>query len=149
MLYTFPGSGNTWGRLLIERATGVYTGSVYNDKTLLDALPGEFTCDWSVSVVKVHPHTHTFKDLYDGTFNSDANKCKRGSVKRFERAVLLIRNPYDSIWSEYQRRVTQSHVSGIPKSKFDWHRWQANAAGAALINQSLVDDESTIFRFVT
>ena len=32
LLYTFPGSGNTWGRLLIEYATGIYSGSVYNDK---------------------------------------------------------------------------------------------------------------------
>ncbi|RYH28432.1 hypothetical protein EON65_12145, partial [archaeon] len=52
MFYTFPGSGNTWGRLLIEYSTGVYTGSVYNDASLLPPLPGEFTCNWQVSVVK-------------------------------------------------------------------------------------------------
>ena len=128
MLYTYPGSGNTWGRLLIEYATGIFTGSVYNDKTLLDALPGEFTCNWQVSVVKVHPHTHAFHELRDGTFNSDNGKCNKGNVGAFKRAVLLIRNPFDSIWSEYQRRVTQSHVDGIRKVGFDWPRWQANAA---------------------
>lgn len=133
MLYTFPGSGNTWGRLLIEHATGVYTGSVYNDASLLQALPGEFTCDWRVSAVKVHPHTHEFSRLNgaSGGFNSDANKCKRGNIPRFERAVLLIRDPFDSIWSEFQRRVTQSHVEGILKSTFNWPRWQANAANLA------------------
>lgn len=62
--------------------------------------------------MKVHPHTHRFADLYDGTFHSDENKCRRGNVKRFQRAILLIRDPYDSIWSEYQRRFTQSHVEG-------------------------------------
>jgi hypothetical protein len=119
MLYTFPGSGNTWGRLLIEHATGIYTGSVYNDRTLLSALPGELTCNWRVSVIKVHPHTHSFADLYSGRFHSDGNqKCKRGGVKRFERAVLLIRNPFDSIWSEYQRRITQSHVQGESNHDF-------------------------------
>ena len=41
---------------------------------------------------------------------------------------MLIRDPYDSIWSEFQRRVTQSHVEGILKNFFDWNRWQANAA---------------------
>jgi hypothetical protein len=121
MLYTFPGSGNTWGRLLIEYATGIYSGSVYNDKTLLQALPGEFTCDWSVSVIKVHPHTHNALPLLNGGFNSDNMKCKRGNVKRFHKAVLLIRDPYDSIWSEFQRRITQSHVEGIPTSYFDWY----------------------------
>jgi len=128
MLYTFPGSGNTWSRLLIEHATGVYSGSVYDDKTLLEALPGEFTCNWQVSVIKVHPHTHPFEELYSGKFNSDHGKCKKGGVKRFDRAVLLIRNPFDSIWSEYQRRITQSHVEGVRRKNFDWSRWQANAA---------------------
>jgi len=131
MLYTFPGSGNTWSRLLIEYSTGILTGSVYNDRSLLEELPGEFTCSWTVSAVKVHPHTHPFEPLRSGGFGSDDNKCNRGGVKRFERAVLLIRDPYDSIWSEYQRRLTQSHVSGVFKAGFDWHRWQANAASLA------------------
>ena len=30
-LASYPGSGNTWVRLLIEQATGVFTGSVYVD----------------------------------------------------------------------------------------------------------------------
>jgi len=34
-LATYPGSGNTWTRHLIEGLTGVFTGDVYND-TLLD-----------------------------------------------------------------------------------------------------------------
>ena len=35
-LASFPGSGNTWVRYLIERATGIYTGSIYNDKDLFN-----------------------------------------------------------------------------------------------------------------
>lgn len=128
MLYTFPGSGNTWCRLLIEYGTGIYSGSVYNDQTLLHSLPGEFTCNWQVSVIKIHPHTHPFEGLRTGVFNSDANKCKRGGVDKIRRAILLIRDPYDSIWSEFQRRITQSHVGGVLKANFNWPRWQANAA---------------------
>lgn len=131
MFYTFPGAGNTWGRLLIEYATGIYTGSVYNDGSLLTALPGEFTCNWLVSVVKAHPHTHTFAALHGLKVPSDDGKCNKGQVRRFERAVLLLRDPYDSIWSEYQRRVSKSHVDGILKGSFDWKRWQANAASMA------------------
>lgn len=128
MLYTFPGSGNTWCRLLIEYGTGIYSGSVYNDQSLLHSLPGEFTCNWQVSVIKIHPHTHPFEGLRTGVFNSDANKCKRGGVDKIRRAILLIRDPYDSIWSEFQRRITQSHVGGVLKANFNWPRWQANAA---------------------
>ena len=33
-LTSYPGSGNTWARYLIEEYTGYYTGSVYNDIVL-------------------------------------------------------------------------------------------------------------------
>ncbi|XP_071834775.1 sialate:O-sulfotransferase 1-like isoform X4 [Apostichopus japonicus] len=36
LLVSAPGSGNTWLRYLIERLTGVYTGSMYRDKRLLN-----------------------------------------------------------------------------------------------------------------
>jgi hypothetical protein len=35
-LTSFPGSGNTWTRLLIEDVTGFYSGSVYFDQSLFD-----------------------------------------------------------------------------------------------------------------
>jgi hypothetical protein len=34
MLASLPGSGNTWSRYLIEKATGYYTGSVAHDRSL-------------------------------------------------------------------------------------------------------------------
>lgn len=40
-------------RLLLDRATGVLSGSIYNDRSLARALPGELVCDKSVSVIKV------------------------------------------------------------------------------------------------
>ena len=33
-LSSYPGSGNTWVRYLIEEFTGTYTGSIYNDNKL-------------------------------------------------------------------------------------------------------------------
>lgn len=33
-LASYPGSGNTWVRYLIEAASGVYTGSIYKDANL-------------------------------------------------------------------------------------------------------------------
>jgi hypothetical protein len=49
-------------------------------------------------------------------------------VLTFKRAVLLIRDPYDAIWSEFQRIVTKSHVGGIDKKTFDQSKWQHNVA---------------------
>ena len=47
-LASFPGSGNTWIRHLIQRGSGVLTGSVYNDKSLYVEFPGESVRDASV-----------------------------------------------------------------------------------------------------
>jgi len=35
-LVSYPGSGNTWIRHMIEQATGFYTGTVYGDKVLFN-----------------------------------------------------------------------------------------------------------------
>ena len=35
-------------RLLIDYATGVYTGSILDDQSLVEALPGQGHCDQSV-----------------------------------------------------------------------------------------------------
>jgi hypothetical protein len=45
----------------------------------------------------VHPHTHPFTpDLKTGPFHSDGpDKCRAGGVPYFDRAVLLIRDPFD------------------------------------------------------
>ena len=52
LLYSFPGSGNTWCRLLIEWSIGIFTGSMYDDQSLINILPGESHCDLNVSAIK-------------------------------------------------------------------------------------------------
>ena len=64
------------------RFPGIYTGSVYNDRSLrLNGFPGEICSNGSVVVVKTH---------------------KMPAI-RFERAVLIIRDPYGAILSEFKR----------------------------------------------
>jgi len=43
LLVSFPGSGNTWVRHLIEQASGIYSGSVYGDMALY--IGGKFWYD--------------------------------------------------------------------------------------------------------
>ena len=150
VFYTFPGCGNTWGRILIERATGIFTGSVYNDGHIVDSLNGEFICDNTVSVVKAHPHTHPFNGkggLFKGGFPSDQNKCGRGNIRRFTRAILMVRNPFDAIWSEFQRRFKKgNHVSGISRSNFPWKLWVVNAAWLSYRFREMVQVHYTAVR---
>ena len=44
-LASFPGSGNTWLRYLLQQATGIITGSIYKDHALLrNGFPGKRHC---------------------------------------------------------------------------------------------------------
>jgi len=128
MLYTFPGSGNSWCRLLVEYSTGIYSGSLYDDPNLIDVLPGEYTCNRQVSLIKVHPSAHPFKDMICCV---PIPNCIKHNVNYFNRALLLIRNPFDSIWSEYQRSLFSDHIGIINRNVFNRKHWEQTAMSLA------------------
>ncbi|CAG9804579.1 unnamed protein product [Chironomus riparius] len=85
-LASFPGSGNTWLRYLLQQATGIYTGSVYKDYGLLKSgFPAESISNSSVLIVKTHE------------FGSS-------SWTRFRKSVLLVRDPAKAILAEFNRQ---------------------------------------------
>lgn len=95
-LISFPGSGNTWIRQLLEAASGVCTGSTMCDMSLRYAgFTGESITSGSVLVVKTH------KPAPDWIGDSIARK---GNAP-FQSAILIIRNPLDALVSEWSRRV--------------------------------------------
>ncbi len=53
-LFSFPGSGNTWIRQLITAMTGVRTGSVIPDKSLVEPAMAEGVRNERVAAVKWH-----------------------------------------------------------------------------------------------
>eukprot|EP00093_Oithona_nana_P005622 05622.XXX_290439_289796_1 [CDS] Oithona nana genome sequencing. len=71
-----PGSGNTWVRHLIQLATGIFTGSEYDGETT-EKFPGGFIGNGSAVVIKDH--------LFEM------------KTKRYDRALLLVRNPLHQI----------------------------------------------------
>lgn len=103
VLASFPGSGNTYARLLLEAATGYYTGSMYNDLSLMPILPAEGVATNDVVAYKTHllpRHNHYGKDGY--------LYPRPGSLHtKPQRTVLLVRHPVRAIWAEFQRRLAQ------------------------------------------
>ena len=93
-LVSFPGSGNTWMRYLIEQATGVFTGSVYCDKGLKLVHPGEHIASANVIVVKTHQAEATLVPVSQEMFGRS----------HFNQAILILRNPFDALVSEANRR---------------------------------------------
>ena len=114
------GSGNTWVRGLLEKATGICTGFLFCDYVMrMKGFIGENVKSGSVLVVK----THTHEPQWFGV--------KYKQPKRFEAyygaAIFIVRNPYDALVAEWNRRVTnnflivkhlphnESHTNVVPK----------------------------------
>lgn len=123
-LASFPGSGNTWVRGLLQRATGVCTGGIYCDKALRVAdHPGESIRSGAVLVVKTHdplPRWTGGKYLRYHPYMDQYGKVE--NIPLFQSAILLIRNPFHAMVSEWNRIRTEkeldSHTSHAGKMLF-------------------------------
>lgn len=98
LLVSYPRSGNSFLRHLLEERTGVITGSDSRSNRTLSAsllrcgFRGEGVADSSVWVVKSH-----FPE-------------RMGYLRfRANRVVLLVRNPFDSIESYFHMGLTNTH----------------------------------------
>ena len=152
MLLTFPGSGTTMSQLLMEYATGVYSGSIYPEEELYDIMPGTVACGQRLSIIKAHVKDINFKTNPSGegehvTFKTNAYvaKCRRGIIYSFDRFILVLRNPWAAIWSNYQRdyntllKYTEEelmttldserhgHSGGVPVSAMNYTSWNEKA----------------------
>ncbi|PIK38909.1 putative WSC domain-containing protein 2 [Apostichopus japonicus] len=108
-LASSPGSGNTWLRYLIERATGIYSGSIYDDKELMK---GGFVGE------KQRPYTGR-------TIVVKMHEIKR--PLKINRTILLVRDPYDAILSDFNRRTGSDtedvHTRVVQESLYKTRAW--------------------------
>ena len=92
-LSSFPGSGNSWVRQLLESATGIYTGALWCDQAYVNnGMIGEFVQSNNVIAVKVHylsPLT-TKKKLNNG------------------KSIYIVRSPFGAILAEHTRSILES-----------------------------------------
>lgn len=96
LLLSFPGSGNTWVRLLMEYSTGYFSGSIdVNDAELRQLFTGEAACGLRTCIVKGHPSDMILKEEKSQTgkhiinirfvYKNHKKKCQRGSIHFWER----------------------------------------------------------------
>ncbi|XP_038055023.1 WSC domain-containing protein 2-like isoform X2 [Patiria miniata] len=120
-LASYPRSGNTWTRQLIERGTGLLTGSVHwkheKDMAISSKIfPGGNVDYQSKQTICVKSHL------------SDP-----AHIKTFEGAVLLIRNPYSALVAEiFRRQMLDQEKSADETVKYfdsqEWRRFAENQA---------------------
>ncbi len=104
-LVSFPGSGNTWIRGLLEELTGVCTGAVYCDISLrAEGFSGEFVRSGSVLVVKTHRHS----PIWTGT---NLRRPLSESEGKYGSAVFVVRNPFKALVAEWNRIVANGFNS--------------------------------------
>lgn len=113
-LLSFPGSGNTWLRNLLEEASGIYTGSVYDDSRLYNTgFTGEFDDPLSGRVLAVKAH------LGNGI---QAHQQWLPAEKMFQksnlRCIYLLRHPVDTYFSTRAFQATHSHTGKSPYPDF-------------------------------
>jgi hypothetical protein len=83
---SFPGSGNTWLRYLLQQATGILIGSVYKDYGLMKSgFPAESIANSSVLMVKNH-------------------EWGEHVMMKYSKAILLVRDPAKAILAEFNRQ---------------------------------------------
>ena len=111
-LVSFQGSGNTWVRHILEQATGIYTGSIYCDSILKIVYSGEYIVSSNVLVVKTH-HADTT------SLSPDVQQAF--GKMNYDKAIVLVRNPFNALLSEGNRRWT-----GLMQPMLDQHVGVAN-----------------------
>nr|XP_039269003.1 WSC domain-containing protein 1-like isoform X2 [Styela clava] len=100
-ILSFPGSGNTWFRHLLEMATGIYTGSVYDEAELFSyGFYGEILEMTSNDILGVKDHV-----------------IHKRNKKMYNKQILIIRNPYDAFMAEFNRKAS-GHVGHRNSSDF-------------------------------
>ena len=120
-LASFPGSGNTWLRFLVEQGTRVYTGSVYNDGDLNTTYRGEGSKDARVIAVKTHypcPNCWTYQRCAVCGATYPVTSEMTGPVKGSDSQVFLLRSPFDAMLAEFKRLTTGKHNGELDKSDF-------------------------------
>lgn len=141
MLYTFPGSGNNWLEMLVERASGIHIGSVYRDLYLIrTTFPGYGRCDRSVSLVLLHTLFHSHREFEKQVL---PDVCLESNITRFHRVVMLIRNPFDAIWSEFQREHSdkKNHTGVISHDRFDQAVWRRRSGRLGSFYKGMLQSE--------
>ena len=117
-LASHPGSGNTWTRHLIQQLTGIYVGSRYRDLMVYMADKPRVTrviqfkewaeLVWNGSCIAIKTH-----ELGHGPYGEY-------NPHQYDKAIVIIRNPHDSLKAEYKRRYLdlQQHPKNITEDIF-------------------------------
>ena len=122
-LASYPGSGNTWVRGILQKTTGLCIGAIYCDVTLRqNGYPGESIRSGITFLVK----THQTDPRWEGVqYDPDAPFKyfhRAEDIPMYSGGVFILRNPFHAMVSEFKRKTSEStpnnHVITLSKDRF-------------------------------
>lgn len=121
-LASFPSSGNTWVRYLIEGATGIFTGSMYDDTSLMrKGLYGEGVMHDSGMTIVQKSHGYTTGEAM--TMQDKGLRAQHNHLQELGyQGVVVIRNPFKALISHRHLDVG-GHTGYAPKAHFLGQGW--------------------------
>ncbi|XP_059350776.1 sialate:O-sulfotransferase 1-like [Daphnia carinata] len=138
-LTSFPGSGVTWTRQLIEGVTGIYTGTAYGrseDPIVLTAYYRnlvDVSCECTI-LIKDHdittpPPVYLIANKNGAKVNEKKKRNKkRGPVCSYRydnRGVLLLRNPVDAMFAfAHYLASSKNHTGVVSEKDFSGPEWE-------------------------
>lgn len=113
LLVSYPRSGNTLLRTLLERTTGIVTGSdTRPDRTLSKALA-------EIHNLVGEGITQNSKTCFVKTHWPERSGCRIFDANRI---VLIVRNPFDAIDSYWNLNATNTHTETVIDEIYERHR---------------------------
>ena len=111
ILYSYPGSGNTWVRHMLEITSGYYTGSIYADRRIFSSgMLGEMEPTQSGRTVVVKSHT------LDKRVYSFAEKC----IETSQNFYFKIRSKSSALNFRKNRRLFGSASAAWGRAREYW-----------------------------
>ncbi len=123
LLASFPGSGNTWLRHVLQSGSRTLVGSMYHDESLLGAFPAESVRDGTAPFVKTHfPCEACWRNPRTGALIPVA---KTGHLASASGTLYVLRSPLDALVAEFSRLATARNHTGAASPEQFGAAWDA------------------------
>ncbi len=123
LLASFPGSGNTWLRHVLQSGSRMLVGSMYSDESLRGAFPAESVRDGTAPFVKTHfPCEACWTNPRTGALIPVA---KTGYLASASGTLYVLRSPLDALVAEFSRKATARNHTGAASPEQFGAAWDA------------------------
>ena len=114
-LVSFPRSGNSWLRQLIEAMTGVFTGSFYNANILKEDFWGESSWRDGTTIVQKTHHRAFVTENYQVLDLS----WRLAHMAHFKnKALMIVRDPYKALMSYWHMKKSNTLTESADPKEF-------------------------------